>query len=247
MINQVIKPGPAIVAGLFLALTAATPALAKDYVSQSTATDVIELYTSEGCSSCPPADEWLNDLTEHPALFQQVIPLAFHVDYWNWLGWQDPFSQQAFTQRQYQHVKQRNLSQAYTPGLLVNNNEWRAWFKGDRQWPSEALAAQQLSLTVNDYSIELTAESSGEMTATVALLGFGLVSKIGNGENRGRTLEHNFVVLNLAQLNGRSTWRFDASLLETQHPAKKLAIVGWLSEPGNVAISQAVGGYLGSK
>ncbi|PWQ96490.1 DUF1223 domain-containing protein [Leucothrix pacifica] len=80
MINQVIKPGPAIVAGLLLALTAATPALAKDYVSQSTATDVIELYTSEGCSSCPPADRWLSTFKNKPTLFRDVIPMAFHVD-----------------------------------------------------------------------------------------------------------------------------------------------------------------------
>jgi len=207
--------------------------------------DIIELYTSEGCSSCPPADDWLNTLTEHPDLFTNVIPLAFHVDYWNWLGWQDAFSQQKFSQRQYQHVKQRNLSQAYTPALIVNNQEWRAWFTGDRSWPASQSTAPSLTLTVNTKDdIEVKFNSSETMTVYVALLGMGITSKIGNGENRGRTLEHNFVVLNLQNQNGASSWRFDRSLLETNVMSTRLALVAWVSEPSKVSIIQASGGFL---
>ena len=59
--------------------------------SQEQRTTLIELYTSEGCSSCPPADRWLSRLKDDPRLWKQIVPLAFHVDYWNYLGWRDRF------------------------------------------------------------------------------------------------------------------------------------------------------------
>lgn len=205
--------------------------------------NIIELYTSEGCSSCPPADKWLNTLTTSPELFTSFIPMAFHVDYWNWLGWSDEFSEQQFSERQYQHVKQRHLSQAYTPGFVVNDEEWRGWFRGERQWPTQAAEAERLTLTVNGNTVQVNYDAQVPMIAHVALLGMGIESIIEKGENRGKTLNHNFVVLNLSTQEGMASWTFDHNTA-TALKAPRTAIVAWVSEPGSVAISQAVAGFL---
>ncbi len=97
--------------------------------SDVTQSNLIELYTSEGCSSCPPADRWLSTLKEHPALWQRLVPIAFHVDYWDYIGWKDRFSQSEFSARQRQYVKENALPTVYTPGIMSNGKEWRnfAW------------------------------------------------------------------------------------------------------------------------
>lgn len=93
-------------------------------------TTVIELFTSEGCSSCPPADNWLSGFKSDPRLWKQIIPLAFHVDYWDYIGWRDRFASPAFSARQSDHKKQGNIRSVYTPGLVVDGREWRGWFGG---------------------------------------------------------------------------------------------------------------------
>ncbi|HUR81120.1 MAG TPA: DUF1223 domain-containing protein, partial [Thermoanaerobaculia bacterium] len=80
---------------------------------------VLELFTSQGCSSCPSADEFLRKLA---AKDKRVIPLAFHVDYWNYLGWRDPFSSAEWSQRQGDYVRAMKLSTAYTPQLVINGS-----------------------------------------------------------------------------------------------------------------------------
>src|SRR6476646_10282347 len=80
---------------------------------------VVELFTSQGCSSCPPADELLGRIARDPSLRGRVIPLAFHVDYWDHLGWRDPFSSPEWSQRQLDYVRAMHLSGAYTPQAVV--------------------------------------------------------------------------------------------------------------------------------
>src|SRR5687767_13376254 len=81
---------------------------------------VVELFTSQGCSSCPPADALLRRIASDPDLRGRVIPLAFHVDYWNHLGWRDPFSQRAWSQRQGDYIRAMKLESAYTPQIVIN-------------------------------------------------------------------------------------------------------------------------------
>src|SRR5205814_1853552 len=87
---------------------------------------LVELYTSEGCSSCPPADRWLSNLarTYTP---QRVIPLALHVDYWDYIGWKDPFARREFSQRQRRLSQLQRASFVYTPQVLVQGTDFRAW------------------------------------------------------------------------------------------------------------------------
>ena len=90
---------------------------------------LVELFTSEGCSSCPPADRWLSGLTQDKRLWRDIVPLAFHVDYWDQLGWRDRFSSAANTDRQRRLAAAGNANGVYTPGFFFDANEWRGFFR----------------------------------------------------------------------------------------------------------------------
>src|SRR5712691_12958707 len=89
-------------------------------------TALIELYTSEGCSSCPSAETWLSRLKESPGLWKDFVPLAFHVDYWDYLGWRDPFAAKEWTARQYEYSANWKSESVYTPGFVVDGRESQA-------------------------------------------------------------------------------------------------------------------------
>jgi hypothetical protein len=86
---------------------------------------LLELFTSEGCSSCPPADRWLSNLV--PGMFSnaEVVPLAFHVDYWDYLGWHDPFADKSYTARQYAYTKMREGAFAFTPQIVLQGQNYQ--------------------------------------------------------------------------------------------------------------------------
>ena len=111
------------------AISANAEASAKTIQSTAKQVALIELYTSEGCSSCPPADKWLTSLKSSPDLWTQWVPVAFQVDYWNYLGWDDAFAKPAFSNRQRLYNRQQSIS-TYTPGFIVDGREWRGWFRG---------------------------------------------------------------------------------------------------------------------
>src|SRR5688572_32153256 len=87
---------------------------------------LVELYTSEGCSSCPPADRWLASLGErHPT--GNVVPLALHVDYWDYIGWKDPYAKREFSLRQRKFSQLQRMALVYTPQVLLQGRDFRAW------------------------------------------------------------------------------------------------------------------------
>src|SRR5437763_12029180 len=104
---------------------------ATTFESSETQTSLIELFTSEGCSSCPPAEKWLSAFKSNPDLWKKTVPVAFHVDYWNHLGWRDRFSKPEFTSRQRRYAAAWGGDSVYTPGFVVNGKEWRGWFGGN--------------------------------------------------------------------------------------------------------------------
>jgi hypothetical protein len=212
--------------------------------------NLLELYTSHGCSSCPPADAWLRKLERHPGLWREFIAVAFHVDYWDELGWSDRFATPAFSNRQREHRRRGAIRSVYTPGFLLNGREWREWFSR----PEPDLPANErvglLSLEVDagqgtSLRFKPRAQLEGiEFEAHFAILGFGLSSPIGAGENRGRTLEESFVVLNYQRTEPRlEGWWFVWPELILDD-SEKLAVVAWLTRPRNSRQVQAVGGWL---
>jgi hypothetical protein len=221
------------------------------YESPVEQVSVLELYTSHGCSSCPPADAWLGTLTDRPGLWSEFIPLAFHVDYWDDLGWPDRFASEAFSSRQREYWRQGHLSSVYTPGFLVRGREWRGWFRDRALELTPSTAVGRLSLELHDGQralIRFTPQDSmsrGQLTAHLAMLGFGLTTDVGGGENRGRNLKEDFVVLGYRSSGQTTDSEWDLALPDVV-PAKttRRAIIGWVSVEDDPTPLQAVGGWL---
>ena len=205
---------------------------------------LLELYTSQGCSSCPPAERWLNKRIDDDELWTEFVPLAFHVDYWDYLGWEDPFAAAAHGERQRDYARAGRASTVYTPGFFANGREWRGWTFGlgprrsDRQ--SGSLVA-----AIDAGVLKAGFPSAGEpLELHVALLGFGIETPVARGENRGRTLAQEFVVLqHSVQTSDTGQWQVELPRIDPG-AAKRHAIALWVSSPDNPAPLQATGGWL---
>lgn len=176
---------------------------------------VVELFTSQGCSSCPPADAVLRRLeAERSRTGARIIGLSFHVDYWNRLGWRDPFSSPDFSARQRRYARAFGTSRIYTPQAVINGSDGLVGSDED-----EVLAHVRRALTrLAPATVSLEVQRSGRTVsihhavndaplharATVALVESGLASQVTRGENRGRRLRHDNVVRSLEErpLNG---------------------------------------------
>ncbi len=223
--------------------------------SKADRVDVIELFTSEGCSSCPPADKWLNALASDERLWNDVVPLAFHVDYWDYLGWKDPFSSSAYSQRQREYAAHWGNGRVYTPGFVVNGQEWRGWFDrtpieiGNPNNSGER--AGVLEATIDGDEVSLTFETGmqlpNKIAAYVAVLGFGLEVKPDRGENIGHNLSHDFVVLGFKEgtlKHKDGQYRGSADLPAIRHTAKRYAIAVWVSKRNEGTPLQATGSWI---
>ncbi|MEM1433200.1 MAG: DUF1223 domain-containing protein, partial [Pseudomonadota bacterium] len=117
---------------------------------------LVELFTSEGCSSCPPADRWLSSLKGQPELFRSVVPVAYHVTYWDYLGWEDTLGLAAHDQR---HRRQAAFagSGVYTPGVFRQGKEWRSWRRHSRgMMPAGARSVGELTARGADGRITVS-------------------------------------------------------------------------------------------
>lgn len=222
---------------------------------------VLELFTSQGCSSCPPADLVLSRLGLDPSTREKVVPLAFHVDYWNRIGWTDPFSSAEWTARQQAYNRALGTDGPYTPQLVVGGqsemngaserrvrDEIRARLEGARA-SRLTLAARQPS-DASVLSVEVTAEMTQTVRANklqllLALFESGLVTPIERGENEGRTLRNDFIVRRLAtafSLEPTAGTREQKSLTLKLHPSWKrenLGVAAFLQDPGTMRIHGA--------
>lgn len=167
-------------------------------------TPVVELYTSEGCSSCPPADNWLRRFGQSLTADFDAVPLAFHVDYWNYLGWTDPYSKPSYTKRQQQvPANLRRGGRVYTPEFLVDGREVRGdgnifhSIKKAHTQKANATIGVQLANHGDRLTARITVDNHSESDharAYLAIYESGIVRQIGGGENHGKTLKHDFVV-----------------------------------------------------
>ena len=164
---------------------------------------LLELYTSEGCSSCPPADKWLSSIEAG-----NVTPLAFHVDYWDYIGWKDRFSKAEYSDRQRKGAAFGGAGFVYTPQFVMNGRDFKGW---DNSRLNEAITKNQKIPSRANLSLNASTQANGDITlqATanavqvsdvnnvdifVAIYENQLVSQINAGENNGRTLQHDYVV-----------------------------------------------------
>lgn len=171
--------------------------------SAATLTPVVELYTSEGCSSCPPADKWLSTLKDDAAK-GRVVAQAFHVGYWDYIGWVDRFANPAFTDRQKQIATWNRQSSIYTPQVVRNGQDWRSDKVLGNAEP--ARAAIELHATGDDaFAATVTpAEGVGRWSAYWTVTENGHSSKVKAGENAGEFLKHDFVVRQYVPVGDRS-------------------------------------------
>lgn len=211
---------------------------------------LIELYTSEGCSSCPPADRWLSSLKDDDGLWEDYVPVAFHVDYWNYIGWEDRFSRRAFSDRQRRYADEGGTRVVYTPGFFRHGKDWRGWRNGGPGVAGGTLAGD-LTVRIDRQSAQILFEAGDDQPAVliahIALLGMNLETRVRAGENKGRRLRHDFVALGLSSVRLERTgtvYRLATRLPELDSEAQDLALAVWISTEGSQAPIQAAGGYL---
>jgi hypothetical protein len=215
---------------------------------------LIELYTSEGCSSCPPAERWMAARKNEAGLWRDFVPVAFHVDYWNKLGWPDRFSTRDFTQRQYALAAAWGGDSVYTPCFVRDGAEWRDRTRDLR--PGGA-SAGELLVTIEGGMVraEFTPAPANERAAAkndfelhFALLGGELVSKVTAGENSGETLRQEFVALALTARAlapiGTALHTEFALPVSSVKDAPPRAVAAWVTRRGQPESLQATGGWL---
>ena len=179
---------------------------------------VIELFTSEGCSDCPPADTLLRELeTTQPVAGVEIIPLAFHVDYWDHQGWRDRFSSAAYTRRQSEYGERFRLQSVYTPQAVVNGavemvgndraHVWRALTQA-----AHAKTAQAKLQRGSAGALEVDVSDAGGADVLLAITETNLASNVRDGENRGRQLRHTGVVRWLKLLGATRGGAFHGSV-----------------------------------
>jgi len=211
---------------------------------------VIELYTSEGCSSCPPADRWLSGLSDDKNLWSGFVPLAFHVDYWDYIGWKDPYARKEYSQRQRRYAAEYGESTVYTPGMRKSGEEWRSWRFFGKPENGDAQTVGKIELTVNNggqFEAQFFASEQSDTKPSqlnVAILGVGLSNDVTRGENSGKTLKHDFVVLGISSFSSAEDGKWAGTIPSPEVKAQKYAVAAWVTEGGRLTPLQATGGYL---
>jgi hypothetical protein len=191
---------------------------------------VVELFTSQGCSSCPPADDLLRDLVRDPKLRGKVIPLAFHVDYWNHLGWSDPFSSKKWSARQFSYGRAFKLNGAYTPQMVVDG---QTQFVGSNAGALHAAIEQaskrkrdaKVALRIDGADVVVNATATGQADLIVVAFENGVATKIERGENGGRTQVSDAIVRDLRVLGPIKGGREDRLALDLRPSMGVAALV----------------------
>ncbi len=216
---------------------------------------VVELFTSQGCSTCPPADRLLSRLGAAGA---DVLPLAFHVDYWNRIGWTDPFSSHDWSQRQVEYARALGLKNVYTPQAVVDGaaemvgseeNQVRAAIASAASKPAAAIS---LELEPKGSKVRVTARIAlpeplrgGPENLMLAVYETGLVTPVKAGENNGQTLHNDYVVRSLRRAaeiapGGSTSTSATATLsLEKGWNRSALGVAAFLQDPRSLAIRGA--------
>lgn len=210
--------------------------------------NLVELYTSQGCSSCPSAERWLNAWSEHPDLWKTLVPVAFHVDYWDRLGWADPFASTQYSARQRQYQAFGNINSVYTPGFVVNGLEWKGYYN-HKALPKPLRALADISATLDGNNLSITFSTEKEswllpIELNVAVLGLGIVTEVKAGENARRDLAQEFVALSHSK-HASQTGRLQIVLPAYKREGiQRYALAIWANHPISNRVIQAAGGWI---
>ncbi len=209
---------------------------------------VVELFTSQGCSSCPPADGLISQLARSHG---QIIPLAFHVDYWDRLGWRDPFSSREWTQRQMMYVRSFHLNSAYTPQMVVNGSRQ---FVGSNAVAMNAAIEQasgvkavgsvSLNAVRQGAKIEATIRADAPAGSDIVLVVFesGVMTKIERGENAGLHATDDAIVRRIVRVGAGALTKTVSVAVD---PAwKNIGVVAFVQDRTTLAITAATARYL---
>lgn len=224
---------------------------------------LLELYTSEGCSSCPPADAYLSQLESGGISRDKLVPLSLHVDYWNYIGWRDPFSDPVYTKRQREIALRNRLSSMYTPQMVLNGADYRAWRRSNLSSLVQQLNNQQagasikmdwqpLSAGKDTISVKLSAElassqAAGSSVLHAMLFENNLVSTIDAGENNGRTLKHDYVVRQMQQAAFKGAAQLDTELsfnIDKAYNPSELGVAVFVQDKKSGEVVQAMASAL---
>jgi hypothetical protein len=201
----------------------------------------------------PPAEEWLTQLRGTPGLWRDYVPIAWHVDYWDHLGWKDPFASKAATAREYAYASSWGSRSVYTPCFVMDGLERRP--QGIPAGPGASVGVLRAVYAHDKLQVRFTPagtaavqhDTSGAETyeAHVVLVALGVTSKVTAGENRGRALRHDFIA---ATPVASAILRSGRAELEVSPPkpsaSTTLALVVWITRPGELVPVQATGGVL---
>lgn len=202
-----------IITYLFIAALAISFPLYADNSKVLTATSpdhrvvFLELFTSEGCSSCPPADRFLSRLKQQNVSNENLIPLAFHVTYWDYIGWQDRFGSSQYDERQRRQATLAAKNTVYTPQFMMNGSDYRRYDTFDRtiknmlSMPADYRLELRASKNKDAIDVDLiTTPLNGHTEAVsvfIAVYEHELSSEVTDGENDGKELHHDYVVRKL--------------------------------------------------
>jgi hypothetical protein len=228
---------------------------------ESSSPVILELFTSQGCSSCPPADRLLTRLAEDPALAGRVIPLSFHVDYWDYIGWRDPFASPRWSERQREYGRAFRSNRIYTPQIVVNGrtecvgsheNVVRKQIAAALGTPPAARVSLEAGRPGADGRLKVRvgaelvrAAADQDLDLWVAVWETGLVTPVGAGENASHTLKNDHVVRRLEKalsLPGRSGSRESAEIvlgLDKRWKLENLGVAAFLQDPATRVIHGA--------
>jgi hypothetical protein len=243
--------------GAMSASLAAAPAACKGASGARTAA-LVELYTSEGCSSCPPADRWLSGLAERGYAPSRVVPLSLHVDYWDYIGWKDPYGKREFSLRQRKLTQLQRMALVYTPQVMLQGRDFQAWGSSEFEQevakinarPARARIALEIR-ALHDGVLEAQADAQlldpaqqADAALYLATYENRLSSKVSAGENNGSVLRHDYVVLEWQGpyafgADGRLSERRSLALLPKGVPANS-GLVGFVQNRRTTEVLQAL-------
>lgn len=194
----------------------------------------------------------VGELRHDDGLWREFVPVAWHVNYWDRLGWPDKFADQAYTDRQYAYSTKWKARTVYTPGLVRAGEEWRV--RDGDMLAAGSMIGGELTVVVAGESMAVTfqppvgARLPADLQVNVALLGGGIESDVRSGENRGQKLAHEFVVLQWDQAAlpaGNTSLPIPISDLDVEVPGRAMAV--WVSSASDPTPLQATGGWLDNR